>query len=172
MRLSLTIRSLRFCSTAGLLLLILSSCGPNVDRDRARMYRKLAGCYLADPVLARRSSDWNDGRYHYVAFPARMEFYFAPAADTLPLRMRSADDNPVPMYRMETPYRPPVRLISADSAQLDVGIGIDDWVQLRFKVFPDSLYGVSWHLSAVAEGRRLLDGVVLRRYPCPNQSNQ
>lgn len=157
---------------AGVFLLTLYSCGPDTNRDRAAMYRKLAGCYLTDPALTRSSSDLNDGRFHYAAFPVRLEFYFAPAADTLPLRMRSAGDNPIPMYRTGTRYRPPVRIISADSIQLDVGRGIDDWVQLRLMVLPDSLYGVSWHLSAVTEHRSLLDGVVLRRYPCPHELPQ
>lgn len=161
---------IRFCTAAGVLLLTLLSCAPDPNRERAAMYRELAGCYLADPLLAYRTSDWRNPRFHYAAIPARMEFYLDTAADTLSLHMRSASDNPVSMYRMEQPYRPPVRLIGADSIHFDVGRGHDDWVQLRFKVFPDSLYGVTWHLYGLPEERRLLDGVVLRRYPCPKQS--
>jgi hypothetical protein len=152
-------------------LLLCIACNepnrPPADLARDSVFRSLVGCFQADPVLTARYSDLDYGRYHYRGFPRLIEFYMAPQwSDSLPLRMRSAPLNDSILYGTNDPRKPVVHLLPGDSVLLGMGLGTDEWVELRLAKSSDSLHGIAVHAGMTWPPREVLDTIVLRRIPC------
>lgn len=174
-RLPKTVTSKEFLNCYGSIvvcavLLCLGCSEPDrspADLARDSVYRSLVGCFKADPALTARYSDQDQGRYHYQGFPRLIEFYLAgPWADSLPLRMRSAPLNDSILYGINDPRKPVVRLLPGDSVLLGMGLGVDDWVELRLANSGDSLHGIAVHAGMAWPRNEVLDTIVLRRIAC------